>query len=136
MLRHFPLLALSTLAWFAPQMTLAQRDFSNVEIIAHHVAGSVYYLEGAGGNIGLSVGEDGVVMIDDQFAPLTDKILAAIRQLNQGEIRLMPDTGIRIDFCGQSLLSWAANSNCTPSHRADRCSAPKTGKWEVGQLWW
>ena len=59
MLRHFPLLALSTLAWFAPQMTLAQLDFSNVEIIVHHGAGSVYYLEGAGGNIGLSAGETG-----------------------------------------------------------------------------
>ena len=57
MLRHFSLLALSTLVWFAPQMTLAQLDFSNVEIIVHHVAGSVYYLEGAGGNIGLSAGE-------------------------------------------------------------------------------
>ena len=100
MLRHFPLLALSTLAWFAPQMTLAQRDFSNVEIIAHHVAGSVYYLEGAGGNIGLSVGEDGIVMIDDQFAPLTDKILAAIRQLNQGEIRFLINTHVHGDHTG------------------------------------
>ena len=100
MLRHFPLLALSTLAWFAPQTTLAQRDFSDVEIIAHHVAGSVYYLEGAGGNIGLSVGEDGVVMIDDQFAPLTDKILAAIRQLNQGEIRFLINTHVHGDHTG------------------------------------
>ncbi|MEC7606223.1 MAG: MBL fold metallo-hydrolase, partial [Pseudomonadota bacterium] len=100
MLRHFPLLALSTLAWFTPQMTLAQRDFSNVEIIAHHVAGSVYYLEGEGGNIGLSVGEDGVVMIDDQFAPLTDKILAAIRQLNQGEIRFLINTHVHGDHTG------------------------------------
>ena len=41
MLRHFTLLALSPLVWFAPEMTLAQRDFSNVEIIAHHVAGSL-----------------------------------------------------------------------------------------------
>lgn len=100
MLRHFTLLALSTLVWFAPQMALAQRDFSNVEIIAHHVAGSVYYLEGAGGNIGLSVGEDGVVMIDDQYAPLTDKILAAIRQLNQGEIRFLINTHVHGDHTG------------------------------------
>ena len=100
MLRHFTLLALSTLVWFVPQMTLAQRDFSNVEIIAYHVAGSVYYLEGAGGNIGLSVGEDGVVMIDDQYAPLTDKILAAIRQLNQGEIRFLINTHVHGDHTG------------------------------------
>jgi len=42
----------------------AQQDFSNVEIIPHHVAGSVYYLEGRGGNIGLSIGDDGI--IDDR----------------------------------------------------------------------
>lgn len=100
MLRHFTLLALSTLVWFTPQMALAQRDLSNVEVIAHHVAGSVYYLEGAGGNIGLSVGEDGVVMIDDQYAPLTDKILAAIRQLNQGEIRFLINTHVHGDHTG------------------------------------
>ena len=100
MFRHFTLLAQLTLVLFAPQMTLAQRDLSNVEIIAHHVAGSVYYLEGAGGNIGLSVGEDGVVMIDDQYAPLTDKILAAIRQLNQREIRFLINTHVHGDHTG------------------------------------
>ncbi len=100
MLRHSTLLALSTLVWFTPQMALAQRDLSNVEVIAHHVAGSVYYLEGAGGNIGLSVGEDGVVMIDDQYAPLTDRILAAIRQLNQGEIRFLINTHVHGDHTG------------------------------------
>lgn len=100
MLRDYSLLALFTLSSFASQMALAQRDFSNVEITAHHVAGSVYYLEGAGGNIGLSVGDDGVVMIDDQYAPLTDKILAAIRQLNQGEIRFIINTHVHGDHTG------------------------------------
>lgn len=80
--------------------TYAQQDFSNVEIIPHHVAGSVYYLEGRGGNIGLSIGEDGVVMIDDQFAPLTDKIVAAIRSLNQGEIRFLINTHVHGDHTG------------------------------------
>lgn len=78
----------------------AQQDFSNVEIIPHHVAGSVYYLEGRGGNIGLSIGEDGVVMIDDQFAPLTDRILAAIRELNDGEIRFVINTHVHGDHTG------------------------------------
>ncbi len=86
-------LALVSSAW-------AQRDFSDVEVIPHHVAGSVYYLQGAGGNIGLSIGEDGVVMIDDQFAPLTDKILAAIRQLNDGEIRFVINTHVHGDHTG------------------------------------
>ncbi|MEQ8953948.1 MAG: MBL fold metallo-hydrolase [Gammaproteobacteria bacterium] len=79
---------------------LAQQDFSDVEIIPHHVAGSVYYLEGRGGNIGLSVGEDGVVMIDDQFAPLTDSILAAIRELNDGDIRFVINTHVHGDHTG------------------------------------
>lgn len=88
------------LVWLLPQATLAQQDFSNIEIVAHHVAGTVYYLQGAGGNIGLSIGEDGVVMIDDQYAPLTDKILAAIRQLNDGEIRFVINTHVHGDHTG------------------------------------
>jgi len=81
-------------------LAIAQQDFSNVEIIPRHVAGSVYYLEGRGGNIGLSIGEDGIVMIDDQFAPLTDRILAAIRSLNDGEIRFLINTHVHGDHTG------------------------------------
>ena len=78
----------------------AQRDFSDVEIIPHHVSGTFYYLQGAGGNIGLSIGDDGVVMIDDQFAPLTGKIIAAIRELNDGEIRFLINTHVHPDHTG------------------------------------
>ena len=78
----------------------AQQDFSSVEIIPHHVAGSVYYLEGRGGNIGLSIGEDGIIMIDDQFAPLTEKIVAAIRSLSNGEIRFLINTHVHGDHTG------------------------------------
>lgn len=76
------------------------RDMSQVRIIPHQVTGGIYYLEGQGGNIGLSIGQDGVVMIDDQFAPLTDRILAAIRQLNQGEIRFVINTHLHGDHTG------------------------------------
>lgn len=93
-------LILLTLAGLAFGSAWAQQDFSNVEIIPHHVAGSVHYLEGAGGNIGLSIGEDGIVMIDDQFAPLTDKIVAAIRELNDGEIRFLINTHVHGDHTG------------------------------------
>jgi glyoxylase-like metal-dependent hydrolase (beta-lactamase superfamily II) len=78
----------------------AQRDFSAVEIIPHHVAGSVWYLQGAGGNIGLSIGEDGVVMIDDQFAPLTDRIVDAINGLTDSEIRFVINTHVHGDHTG------------------------------------
>src|SRR5712671_446294 len=51
-----------------------QQDFSKVEIQAQPLGGTVYMLTGAGGNIGLSVGDEAVFMVDDQFAPLTPKI--------------------------------------------------------------
>jgi len=102
MRRH---LCLQSLTLFLASLTLAssvfaQQDFSSVEIIPHHVAGSVYYLEGRGGNIGLSIGEDGIVMIDDQYAPLTDKIVAAIRSLSGGEIRFLINTHVHGDHTG------------------------------------
>ena len=76
------------------------QDMSQVRIIPHQVTSGIYYLEGQGGNIGLSVGEDGVVMIDDQFAPLTERILAAIRQINSGEIRFVINTHLHGDHTG------------------------------------
>ncbi len=96
-----PVSALLALPLVVPAQASAQgRDFSDVVIRAHHVAGSVYCLEGAGGNIGLSIGEDGVVMIDDQFAPLTDRIVAAIRELSEAEIRFVINTHVHGDHTG------------------------------------
>lgn len=91
---------LTTLALIMSQSAYAQRDYSAVEVTAHHVSGTYYYLAGAGGNIGVSVGEDGVIMIDDQFAPLTDKILAAIKGLSDGEIRFVINTHVHPDHTG------------------------------------
>jgi hypothetical protein len=56
----------------------AQQDFSKVEITSEKLAEGVYMLQGAGGNIGLSVGADAAFLIDDQYAPLTPKIKAAV----------------------------------------------------------
>jgi glyoxylase-like metal-dependent hydrolase (beta-lactamase superfamily II) len=75
-------------------------DFSAVEITAHQVAGNLYYLEGRGGNIGLSVGPDGIIMIDDQFAPLTEKIVAAIRGISPADIRFLINTHVHGDHTG------------------------------------
>ena len=58
-----------------------QQDFSKVQIKATKVSGNIYMLEGAGGNIGASIGEDGIVIVDDQFAPLADKIQASLKSL-------------------------------------------------------
>ncbi len=73
---------------------------TEVKITATHVAGSVYMLEGQGGNIGISAGDDGVLMIDDQFTRLSEKIRAAIRELNKGDIRLLINTHLHGDHTG------------------------------------
>ena len=93
-------LALLTTALFLPAAAGAQQDFSNVEIRTVPVADGVYMLVGSGGNIGVSVGEDGVVVIDDQFAPLTDKILSAIREISDGPIRFVLNTHWHGDHTG------------------------------------
>jgi glyoxylase-like metal-dependent hydrolase (beta-lactamase superfamily II) len=76
------------------------QDFDDVEMKVHPVAGQVYYLEGRGGNIGLFVGGDGVFLIDDQYAPLTDKIVAAIRTVSDEEIRFLVNTHMHPDHTG------------------------------------
>jgi len=52
-----------------------------VEIKATKVAGNIYMLQGAGGNIAASIGDDGIVIVDDQFAPLAEKIQASLKSL-------------------------------------------------------
>lgn len=66
----------------------AQEDMSDVEITATHAAGNVYMLQGRGGNIGASVGDDGVLLVDDQFAPLAGKIRAALSEIVDGAVEL------------------------------------------------
>ena len=56
-------------------------DYSKVQIKVTKVSGNIYMLEGEGGNIAASVGEDGIVIVDDQFAPLAEKIQAALKDL-------------------------------------------------------
>ena len=77
----------------------AQQDWDAIEITVHPVAGNVSYIEGSGGNIGLFIGEDGVFLIDDQYAPLTDRIVAAIREVTQEPIRFLVNTHIASRPC-------------------------------------
>ena len=90
--------ALAALA-LAPGAAAAQ-DFSKVEIKATAVAGSVHMLEGAGGNIGVSAGRDGILIVDDQFAPLADKIRAALQKLGPGKLRFILNTHWHGDHTG------------------------------------
>src|SRR5687767_15075 len=77
-----------------------QMDLSKVQIKATKVAGNVYVLEGAGGNIGVSVGADGILIVDDQFAPLADKIRASLKTLGQGKLRFILNTHWHGDHTG------------------------------------
>lgn len=81
-------------------LVLAQQNFDNVEIKVVHVAGAVHMFEGAGGNIGVSAGSDGLLMIDDQFAPLAPKIEAALSQLNPGALQFVINTHFHGDHTG------------------------------------
>jgi cyclase len=78
----------------------AQPDFSNVQIKTTKLASNFYALDGQGGTMGVLVGPDGVFLVDAQFAPLTEKIVAAIKQLSDGRIRFLVNTHVHGDHTG------------------------------------
>jgi cyclase len=79
---------------------VAQQDFSKVQMKVEKVAGTVYMLQGAGGNIGASVGEDGIVVIDDEFLPLAEKIEAALKGISDKPVRFVINTHWHGDHTG------------------------------------
>ena len=91
--------ALISLVLAMPGALVAQ-EFDDVVININPVAGNVSYIEGRGGNIGLFIGEDGVFLIDDQYAPLTDKIVSAIRLISDEPIRFLVNTHMHPDHTG------------------------------------
>lgn len=78
----------------------AATDYSKVEIKTTKLADNVYTLEGSGGTIGFLAGPDGVFMVDTQFAPLTEKLVAAIKQVTNAPIRYMVNTHVHPDHTG------------------------------------
>ena len=78
----------------------AQRDFSKVVIKTTQLAPNFYALDGDGGTIGILTGPDGVLMVDSQFAPLSERILAAIKQVSDGRIRYLVNTHLHGDHVG------------------------------------
>ncbi len=89
MLRTFPcqLVLLAVLS-----SGVAAQDFSQVEITTTSVTANIYMLQGSGGNIAVSIGEDGTFIVDDQFAPLTDKIVAAIAAFTDQPVQFVVNT--------------------------------------------
>jgi len=90
----------------APGALFAQpaQDFSKVQIETLPVAPGVSMLVGAGGNIGVSTGADGVLLVDDQFAPLHPKIVAAVEALKSGPVRYVLNTHWHFDHTGGNEL--------------------------------
>tara|TARA_Y100000741_G_scaffold148128_1_gene111664 strand:+ start:4591 stop:5460 length:870 start_codon:yes stop_codon:yes gene_type:complete len=80
--------------------TANAQSFSDVEMIVHPVNKNVSYIEGRGGNIGVIYGEDGILLIDDQYAPLTEKIIEAISNFSSEPIRFIINTHMHPDHTG------------------------------------
>ena len=97
------ILSLTLLLVFAAAAQ-AQTDFSKVQMKATKVAGNVYMLEGSGGNIGVSVGDDGLLIVDDQFAPLADKIRAALKGIADKKLRFILNTHWHGDHTGGNVV--------------------------------
>ena len=80
----------------------AQGNFDKVEVSVTHVNGNIYMLQGSGGNIGVSAGPDGLLMIDDEFAPLADKIQAALKSIDPGNLKFLINTHFHGDHTGSN----------------------------------
>jgi glyoxylase-like metal-dependent hydrolase (beta-lactamase superfamily II) len=81
------------------------QDFSKVQIKVTKVSGNIYMLEGSGGNIAASVGDDGIVIVDDQYAPLADKIAAALKNIGVTDkpVRFVINTHYHGDHTGGNM---------------------------------
>lgn len=82
------------------QLPAQQPDYSKVEIKVQKVSGTVYMLEGLGGNIGASVGDDGIVIVDDEYLPLADKIEAALKGITDKPVKIVLNTHWHGDHTG------------------------------------
>lgn len=103
MQRHF-LIFTALLICCVARPTPAQTDWSKIEIKVIKVSGNVYMLEGGGGNIGVSVGPDGILIVDDQYAPLADKIKAALKTLGEGKLKFILNTHYHGDHTGGNVV--------------------------------
>ena len=99
MMRRLPGM-LPLVAMLVPLPCVAQINFDTVQVRAMPVAGNVYMLQGAGGNIGLAIGDDAVFVVDDQYAPLTRKVIAAIATVTPHPVRFVINTHWHMDHVG------------------------------------
>ena len=92
---------IATLLFFIAFSTCTySQNFDSVEIKATKLTESIYMLEGSGGNIGVLVGNDGIIIIDDQFAPLTEKIKTALSKISNKPVKFVINTHFHGDHAG------------------------------------
>ena len=101
--RSFLLAASLVSTTFIPT-AFSQDRFEKVEIEATALKGSVHMLTGMGGNIGVSAGDDGILIIDDQFAPLAEKIAAALGELGSDKPKYVINTHYHGDHTGSNAF--------------------------------
>jgi len=141
-LKQACLAAVAALALLAAAPLAAQQDFSKVEIKASKVRGNIWMLNGTGGNIGVSVGPDGVLIVDDKFAPLAEKIRAALKEVGGGQLKFILNTHWHGDHTGANPVFGPeapiiAHSNvrqrlATEQRRGERVTPPLDPKgWPV-----
>lgn len=102
-----------------PAISIAQQNFDDVEVQALHVQGNIYMLVGAGGNITLQAGEQGVLIVDTMFAPLSDKVFAAIRSISNKPITYIINTHGHPDHIGGNANLALMGSNIAGGNTID-----------------
>ena len=112
-----------------------QADFDKTQIKVQKVAGSVYMLQGMGGNIGASVGEDGIVVIDDEFLPLADKIEAALKGITDKPVKFVINTHwhvttpAAIRTSARRLVSLRRRTYASASPQAAKAASARRRRW-------
>jgi cyclase len=97
---RFSFVVLAALAIMAVATNAQAPDFSKVQIKTNKLSNNFYTLDGQGGTIGVLAGSDGIFMVDGQFAPLSDKIAAAIKQISPAPIKFLVNTHVHGDHTG------------------------------------
>ncbi len=132
-------IALAAVALAAAQASAQQPDWSRIEIKAEKVAGNVYVLTGEGafngGNVGVAVGRDGVLLVDDKFEPLVPKIEAALRGITSQPVRFVLNTHYHGDHThGNKVFGAKATiqGRTLDQLRADKVLAAFDARWGGG----
>jgi cyclase len=138
----FPFIAADLILLSTTGLAFGQGDFTGVELSITPVAGNVFMVQrpGGGGNIGVQVGPDGVLLVDSLFAPLADKLVAAVQRVTDEEIRFLVNTHVHIDHVGgnENLAEMGvlifAHDNTRLRFFEERSRFPRAGGTFVPQL--